>query len=75
MRFDKEKLEALAALPDDKLWAEVLRIADSFGYALPRETPPHSELEKMRNAVQGGNINTLEAMRMVNRLKRRQTNE
>ena len=75
MRFDKEKLEALATLPDDKLWAEVLRIADSFGYTLPRETPPHSELEKMRNAVQGGNINTLEAMRMVNRLKRRQTNE
>ena len=71
MRFDKEKLEALAALPDDKLWAEVLKIADSVGYTLPREAPPHSELQKMRDAVSGGSINTLEAMRIVNRLKRR----
>ena len=31
MRFDREKLEALAALPDDKLWAEVVRIAESYG--------------------------------------------
>ena len=26
MRFDKEKLAALAAMPDDKLWAEVVKI-------------------------------------------------
>jgi hypothetical protein len=70
MRFDKEKLEALAALPDDALWAEVIRIADSFGYCLPRETPPHSELQKMRDAVKGGNINATSAIRLVNQLKR-----
>ena len=70
MTFNKEKLEALAALPDDQLWAEVTKIADGFGYALPKTPPPHSELEKMRNAVKGDKINLTEAMRVVNRLKR-----
>ena len=71
MRFDKAKLEALVAMPDDKLWEEVVRIADSFGYSLPREAPPHAELQKMREAVNGGKISTMEAMRIVNRLKQR----
>ena len=67
MRFDKEKLEALAAMPDDKLWREVLRIASGFGYTLPEKTPPHEELEKMREAVRGDKINVTEALRMVNK--------
>ena len=70
MRFDKSKLEALAALPDDRLWAEVVRIADSFGYSLPKQTPPHGELEKMRDAVRSEKINVSEALRMINRYKR-----
>ena len=70
MTFNKEKLEALAALPDDLLWAEVTKIADGFGYTLPKTPPPHSELEKMRNAVKGDKINLAEAMRVVNRIKR-----
>ena len=70
MRFDKEKLITLAALPDDQLWAEVTKIAEGFGYSLPKTPPPHSELEKMRDAVKGDKINVTEAMRMVNRLKR-----
>ena len=70
MTFNKEKLEALAALPDDLLWAEVTKIAEGFGYNLPKTPPPHAELEKMRNAVKGDKINLAEAMRVVNRLKR-----
>ncbi|MBQ7325902.1 MAG: hypothetical protein IJW93_00290 [Clostridia bacterium] len=69
MRFDRARLEALAALPDDKLWAEVLKIADSFGYSLPRQTPPHSELQKMRDAVKSDRINISEALRVVNQYK------
>ncbi len=69
MRFDKSRLEALAALPDDKLWAEVLKIADSFGYSLPRQAPPHCELEKMRDAVRCDKINVSEALRLVNQYK------
>ncbi|MBQ8302355.1 MAG: hypothetical protein IJX97_02255 [Clostridia bacterium] len=69
MRFDKARLEALAALPDDKLWSEVVRIADSFGYTLPKNTPSHSDLEKMREAVRADKINVGEALRLVNRYK------
>ena len=71
MRFDKAKLEALAALPDDMLWAEVVRVAASFGYSLPEQTPPHTELEKMRNAVKSEKINPSEAMRVLNQYKRK----
>ena len=71
MRFDREKLEALASMPDEKLWAEVVRIADSFGYSLPRETPPHSELEKMRSAARAEKINVADALRLVNQYKRK----
>ena len=70
MRFDKEKLEALAALPDDKLWAEVVRIADIYGYSLPKETPSHTNIEKMRNAVRSEKINVSEALKLVNQYKR-----
>ena len=70
MRFDKEKLEALAAMPDDKLWAEVTRIASEFGYNLPKDTPPHKDLEKMREAVRGEKINLTDALRLVNKYKR-----
>ena len=71
MRFDKAKLEALAALPDDKLWAEVVRIADGFGYSLPKQTPPHTELEKMGTAVRSEKINVSDALRVVNQYKRK----
>lgn len=71
MRFDREKLEALASMPDDKLWAEVVRIAADFGYSLPRETPPHAELEKMRSAARAEKINVSEALRLVNQYKRK----
>ena len=70
MRFDKSKLEALAAMPDDQLWAEVVRIADGFGYALPKQTPPHSDIEKMRNAVRSEKINVSEALKIANKYKK-----
>ena len=70
MRFDRSKLEALAAMPDDQLWAEIVKIADGFGYALPRQTPPHSELEKMREAAMSQKINVSEALKIVNQYKK-----
>jgi hypothetical protein len=70
MRFDKSKLEALAAMPDDKLWAEVVKIADGFGYALPKQTPPHSDIEKMRDAVRSEKINVSEALKIANKYKK-----
>lgn len=70
MRFDKAKLDALAALPDDQLWAEIVKIADGFGYALPKQTPPHADLEKMREAVKTERINVSEALRIVSKYKK-----
>lgn len=70
MRFDKSQLEALAALPDDKLWCEVVRIAASFGYALPEQTPRHEDLEKMREAVRSEKLNVTDAMRILNQYKK-----
>ncbi len=70
MRFDKEKLELLASMPDDKLWAEVVRIAEGFGYSLPKETPSHTELEKLRCAVRSEKINLTEAMRLAKQYKK-----
>ena len=71
MRFDKAKLEVLAAMPDDQLWAEVVRIADGFGYALPKQTPSHIDLQKMRDAVKSEKINVSEALKLVNQYKKR----
>ena len=71
MRFDREKLEARAALPDEKLWAEVVRIADMYGYSLPKETPSHTDLEKMRGAVRSDKINVSEALKLVNQYKKK----
>ena len=70
MRFNKSQLEALAALPDDKLWEEVVRIAAGFGYSLPKNTPSHQELEKMRSIVRSDKINPSEALRLVNQNKK-----
>ena len=71
MRFDREKLETIAALPDEKLWAEVVRIAGMYGYSLPKETPPHAEIEKMRVAVRSDKINVSESMKLVNQYKKK----
>ena len=70
MKFDKSRIDALINLPDDMLWAEVVRIAGGFGYNLPKETPPHKDIEKMRDAVRGEKINIAEALKMVNQYKK-----
>ncbi len=66
MRIDKAQLEAIAALPDDKLWATVVSMAKGYGFALPEKTPPHEELEKLRGAVNADKINVSDAMRVLN---------
>ena len=72
MNFDGSKLEAFAALPDDILWSEVRKMAGAHGLSLPAEAPPHDELEKLRAMCTGATkISMLQAMRIVNDLKRR----
>ncbi len=70
MKFTREELSALAALPDDKLWAEVEKIATGYGINLPNRTPSHEELEKLRQIANGGKISMPEAMRLINKYKK-----
>ncbi len=72
MRFDKEKLKELTSLPDNELWAKIVELAKSYGFNLPTETPPHSELEKLRGAVSpDGKPSMGEALRLLNEYRRR----
>lgn len=70
MRFDKDKLDELVALPDDELWKKVVQIGKTHGFTLPERTPEHSELEKLRSiARDGSRINMGLAMKMLNKYK------
>lgn len=71
MRIDKEKLSALAALPDEELWRQVKSIAASHGLSLAEKTPSHEELEKLRGIVLGGSkLSLAGAMKIVNQYKK-----
>ena len=70
MKFSKEELLALAALPDDRLWEEVKRIAVSYGINLPQKAPSHEELEKLRSIATANKIPMGEAMTLINKYKR-----
>lgn len=70
MRFDKDKLDELVALPDEELWKKVVQIGKTHGFTLPERTPEHSELEKLRSiARDGSRINMGLAMKMLNKYK------
>lgn len=70
MRINKEKLEALTNLPDDKLWAEIVAVAASYGFALPKETPPKETLAKLRSAVSGDKLNVADAIKVLNKYRK-----
>ena len=72
MRIDKDKLQALVAMPDDELWRQIVEIGKSHGFTLPTKTPPHAEMEKMRGAVNGGaKLNIGEAVKIINDYRKR----
>ena len=71
MKFNKEQLDTLIALPDDALWAEIVRMAKNYGFALPEKTPSHADLEKLRSTVNGANINVSEALKLLNGYRKR----
>ena len=70
MKIDKAQLEAIAALPDDKLWAEIVRMGESYGINMPKATPPHDQLEKLRSTVNGTRLNIGEAVRILTEYKK-----
>lgn len=71
MNIDRSKLEGLTQLTDEELWAQIRKMAEFHGLRLPAATPPHSELEKLREICRNDSkINLIQAMRVVNDLKR-----
>ena len=70
MKFDKDKLNELVALPDDELWKLIVEIGRGHGLTLPAKAPEHAELEKLRSiARDGSKINVGLAMKMLNKYK------
>ena len=75
IKIDKEKLSALAALPDDELWAQIQAIAKKYGFKLPEKAPSHSEMEKIRSlATDGAKPNMNEALKLINEYRKGKRN-
>ena len=72
MKLNNNMVNKLRGLNDQELWKEIQRMASSYGIKLPDKTPNTTELSKVREALNIGEINTMEAMRMLNDFKRRQ---
>jgi hypothetical protein len=45
-------------------------MADSYGFKLPEKTPAHSELEKLRSAVNGTKLNLSDALKLLNNYRK-----
>ncbi|MBR2343233.1 MAG: hypothetical protein IKA64_03170 [Clostridia bacterium] len=71
MRINTEKLAALTALPDEKMWAQIREIASGHGISLPEKCPDSKTMSDIRSAASGGaKINLAEAIRVINRYKK-----
>ena len=72
MRLDRDKLMNMISLPDDELWRSVVEIAKMHGFTLPEKTPPHEELEKLREiARDGSKMNVASALKVLSKYKGR----
>ena len=70
VRINKEQLNALLSLPDDKLWEEVLRLGGGYGLKLPKSCPAPEQRAALRSAVNSDKIKMSDAMRILNQIKR-----
>lgn len=72
MKLNQNIVAKLRGLNDEALWQEIRGMASSYGVKLPDKTPTAAELNKVREALNIGEISTADAMRMLNEYKRRQ---
>ncbi len=70
MKLNKTVTDRLRNLTDDELWAEIRKMAAGYGLCLPDKSPTSGELAKVREALNIGEINVGDAMRIVNEYKR-----
>ena len=69
MKFDKEKLKILAALPDGELWNTLTAIGREKGLNIKASQPPADEMAKIRRAL-CGELGFREALMLINKYKR-----
>lgn len=70
MKIDKNKLAALAALPDEELWKTIRTIAEGNGISLP-EKAPVGDIQKIRTAMTDADrINTVAALKLLNKYRK-----
>lgn len=65
MKINSEKIRELAALSDSALWAEIRRMAQNFGQTIPEKVPPHTDMERIRAALTGTQLNLSDAMQIL----------
>ena len=66
MKLNKEKLQALAALDDKKLWQEITSAAQKFGYTLPEKVPEAKDMAKIRAAMeQADKLSPMDVARLL----------
>ena len=53
MKVNKEQMQKLANKSDSELWQEIVSMAKSHGYTLPKEAPSSENIEKIRRAMLG----------------------
>ena len=70
MKIDQTKLAAIAAMPDEAMWREIVNAGKKHGFTLPERTPPHEELEKIRAAISGGRMNLTGAIRILDKYRK-----
>ena len=51
MKIDKKTLDALASLPDGKMWAMLRIVSASAGLELPEKTPDAASMKNLRAAI------------------------
>ena len=72
MRLDKEKIQRLAALPDELLWKEIQSMLKKHGIQLPDRVPNAEDMKRLREAfVLGEGISPMEAARFIGEYKKK----
>ena len=74
MKLDRQKLEQLAALPDDALWKEVRRMVGEKGIRLGERAPSHEDMVRLREAFLGSSpLSMVDGAKLISEYKRKYT--
>ena len=74
MKLDRQKLEQLAALPEDALWQEVRRMVGEKGIRLGATAPNHEDMVRLREVfLTSSPLSMVDGARLINEYKKKYT--